>query len=326
MSDIKKLSLVIPCYNEEENIRNLYEEIAAVMTEAGVDFELVLVNDGSGDNTINIMSEIAQTTPYCVKVVDFSRNFGKEAAMYAGLSHACGEYTVIVDGDMQQSPQTVLNMLDFLEENPSYDCVAAVQEKRREGCLISFFKRCFYAIINRAASVRFVSGASDFRMMRRPVVDAILSMCEYFRFSKGIFSYVGFNTYYMPYEVRPRGGGKSKFNFFKLLRYAFDGINSFSTWPLKFATVTGVISALAAFAYLIVVVIQRLTGSIGSIPGYATIVVLILLLGGLQLLSIGIIGDYVGKNYVETKKRPVYIVRKVIESSEVKEKNEGEKQ
>ncbi len=321
MHETKKLSLVIPCYNEEESIGRLYEEIALVMTKENVSFELVLVNDGSSDKTADIMRRIAETTPYCVKVIDFSRNFGKEAGMYAGLSHATGEYTVIVDGDMQQSPETVINMLRFLENNPEYDCVAAVQEKRHEGCLISFFKRAFYSIINKAASVRFVSGASDFRMMRRPVVDAILSMCEYFRFSKGIFSYVGFNTYYMPYEVRARGGGKSKFNFFKLLRYAFDGINSFSTMPLKFATVTGIISAIAAFVYLIIVIIQKLTAGI-DVPGYATIVVLILLLGGIQLLSLGIIGDYVGKNYVETKKRPVYIVRSVIESNACKEDEE----
>lgn len=321
MHETKKLSLVIPCYNEEESIGRLYEEIALIMTKGNVSFELVLVNDGSSDKTADIMREIAETTPYCVKVIDFSRNFGKEAGMYAGLTHATGEYTVIVDGDMQQSPETVINMLRFLEENPEYDCVAAVQEKRHEGCLISFFKRAFYSIINKAASVRFVSGASDFRMMRRPVVDAILSMCEYFRFSKGIFSYVGFNTYYMPYEARARGGGKSKFNFFKLLRYAFDGINSFSTMPLKFATVTGIISAIAAFVYLIIVIIQKLTAGI-DVPGYATIVVLILLLGGIQLLSLGIIGEYVGKNYVETKKRPVYIVRSVIESREYKKYEE----
>ncbi len=324
MTDPIKLSLVIPCYNEEENIGNLFDEIVTVMTNENVNFEIILVNDGSSDNTMSVMRSLAENTSHCVKVIDFSRNFGKEAGMYAGLSHASGEYTVIVDGDMQQSPKTVMDMLRILEENPDYDCVAAVQKKRREGCLISFYKRCFYAIINKAASVRFESGASDFRMMRRPVVDAILSMCEYFRFSKGIFSYVGFNTYYMPYEVRPRGGGKSKFNFFKLLRYAFDGINSFSTMPLKFATVAGVISAIAAFIYLIVVIIQKLTIGI-DVPGYATIVVLILLLGGLQLLSIGIIGDYVGKNYVETKKRPVYIVRNIIESDKAKSDSKEEK-
>lgn len=320
MPESKTLSLIVPCFNEEESISRLYEEIVQVMTSENVDFELILVNDGSSDNTMNIMSQIAETTEHRVKIIDFSRNFGKEAGMYAGLTHASGEYTVIVDGDMQQSPQTVIDMLRFLESNPEYDCVAAVQKKRREGCLISFFKRAFYAVINKAASVRFVSGASDFRMMRRPVVEAILSMCEYFRFSKGIFSYVGFNTYYMPYEARARGGGKSKFNFFKLLRYAFDGINSFSTMPLKFATVAGVLSAIAAFVYLIFVIVQKLTVGI-DVQGYATIVVLILLLGGVQLLSIGIIGDYVGKNYVETKKRPVYIVRKVIESEKAKEEN-----
>ncbi len=321
MSKLKTLSLVIPCFNEEESIGRLYEETVQIMTRENVDFEIILVNDGSSDNTMSIMSEIAKNTEHCVKIIDFSRNFGKEAGMYAGLAHSSGKYTVIVDGDMQQSPQTVIDMLRFLEENPEYDCVAAVQKKRREGCIISFFKRAFYAIINKAASVRFVSGASDFRMMRRPVVDAILSMCEYFRFSKGIFSYVGFNTYYMPYEARQRGGGKSKFSFFKLLRYAFDGINSFSTMPLKFATVAGTLSAIAAFAYLIFVIIQKLTVGI-DVPGYATIVVLILLLGGIQLLSIGIIGDYVGKNYVETKKRPVYIVRKIVESKKAAQDKE----
>lgn len=308
-----KLSLVVPCYNEQENVQSVYDEAVAVLSERGINFEMIFVNDGSTDSTLSCLRAIVERADIRVRVVDFSRNFGKEAAMMAGLSAAEGEYTVIMDGDMQQSPGVVLEMFDILETQPEVDCVAAVQKVRREGCVLSFFKRSFYKIINSAATVDFVSGASDFRMMRRPVVEAVLSVSEYYRFSKGIFSFVGFNTYYLPYEARARGGGKTKWSFRKLFAYAMDGIIGFTTAPLRFLTVSGTLLSLVSFIYLAVVVIKRIFFG-DPVQGFATTVGCILLLGGLQLLGMGIIGEYLGRTYIESKHRPVFIKRQVLDS------------
>ncbi len=313
-----KLSLVVPCYNEEDNVVPLYEEADRMMKQRGINYELVFVNDGSKDKTYELLKGIAARADRHIRIVDFSRNFGKEAGIYAGLCNAQGEYTVIMDGDMQQSPEVVLEMFDILESEPEFDCVAAVQETRSEGAVITFFKNSFYKIINKTSSVDFVSGASDFRMMRRAVVDAILSMSEYYRFSKGIFAFVGFNTKFIPYVARARGGGKTKWNFRSLFRYAIDGIIGFTTAPLKMTTAFGSVLSLCAFIYLVVVVIQKLTGDEMS-SGYPTIVGLILLLGGLQLLALGIIGEYLGRNYMETKHRPIYIERRRIDGGEKKD-------
>ena len=308
-----KLSLVVPCYNEQENVQSVYDEAVAVLGERGIDFEMIFVNDGSTDSTLSCLQAIVEHAQVRVRVVDFSRNFGKEAAMMAGLSASEGEYTVIMDGDMQQSPGVVLEMFDILETQPEVDCVAAVQKVRREGCVLSFFKRSFYKIINSAATVDFVSGASDFRMMRRPVVEAVLSVSEYYRFSKGIFSFVGFNTHYLPYEARARAGGKTKWSFRKLFAYAMDGIIGFTTAPLRFLTVSGTLLSLVSFIYLAVVVIKRIFFG-DPVQGFATTVGCILLLGGLQLLGMGIIGEYLGRTYIETKHRPVFIKRQVLDS------------
>lgn len=311
-SDIK-LSVVVPCYNEQENVEAVYDEAVSVLGSRGISFEMIFVNDGSTDNTLNCLRAIVDRAEVRVRVVDFSRNFGKEAAMMAGLSCTEGEYTVIMDGDMQQSPDVVLEMYDILENEPDTDCVAAVQEVRREGCLLSWFKRSFYRIINRASSVDFVSGASDFRMMRRPVVDAVLSISEYYRFSKGIFSFVGFNTHYLPYVARARGGGKTKWSFRKLFSYAMDGIIGFTVAPLRFLTVSGTLLSAVSFIYLAVVVLKRIFFG-DPVQGFATTVGCILLLGGLQLLGMGIIGEYLGRTYIETKHRPIYIKRQELDS------------
>lgn len=303
-----KLSIVVPCCNEEENVARLYDEIAAVMHANSVDYELIYINDGSSDSTLDQLKGILSRAECPVRVIDFSRNFGKEAGIYAGLSHAKGEYTVIMDGDMQQSPGVVMEMYEWLETHPETDCVAAVQKIRGESAVISGFKRAFYFIINKLSEVEFVTGASDFRMMRRNMREAVVNLSEYNRFSKGIFSFVGFNTHYIPYIARARGGGKSKFSFIKLMRYALDGIIGFSTAPLRLISYLGIGLSLASFIYLIVVIIKKLT--VGEpVQGYATIVCLLLLLGGLQLLAIGIMGEYIGKSYVETKNRPIYISR-----------------
>ncbi len=315
-----KLSVVVPCYNEEGNVDAVFDEAVRVLGGRGISFEMIFVNDGSTDGTMKKLRAIVERSQVPVRVVDFSRNFGKEAAMMAGLSEVQGEYTVIMDGDMQQSPDVVLEMFDLLESDPELDCVAAVQKQRREGCVLSFFKRSFYKIINKAASVDFVSGASDFRMMRRPVVDAVLSVSEYFRFSKGIFSFVGFNTHYLPYQARERGAGRTKWSFRKLFAYAIDGIIGFTTAPLRFLTVSGTLLSIVSFIYLAVVVLKKIF--LGDpVQGFATTVGCILLLGGLQLLGMGIMGEYLGRTYIETKHRPIYIKRATLDNRENNKEN-----
>ncbi|MCD8119647.1 MAG: glycosyltransferase family 2 protein [Lachnospiraceae bacterium] len=310
-----KLSFVIPCYNEEGNVPLMYEAIETALAGKGYRdrVELVFINDGSKDGTRAALRRIhaEKQDRLHIKVVDFSRNFGKEAALYAGLSNAVGEYVTIIDADLQQRPETALEMVDFLDEHPEYDCVAAFQQKRHEGKVLTFFKDCFYKVINRLTDITFVQGASDFRTMRRCVVDSILSMKEYFRFSKGIFSWVGYETYYMPYEAQARATGTTKWSFKKLFKYAISGIVSFTTAPLRFATISGVLASFLALVYLVIVLIQKLAFGI-DIPGYATLVVLILFIGGIQLLMLGILGEYLSMIYVEGKHRPIYVAREVL--------------
>lgn len=322
-----KLSFVIPCYNEEGNVLLMYEAIRTAL--AGKEYrdrvELVFINDGSRDGTRAALRKLhaERQGELHIKVVDFSRNFGKEAALYAGLSNAVGEYITIIDADLQQRPETALEMVDFLDGHPEYDCVAAFQQKRREGKVLTFFKDCFYKIINRLTDITFVQGASDFRTMRRCMAESILSMKEYFRFSKGIFSWVGYETYYMPYEAQKRATGTSKWSFRKLFRYAISGIVSFTTAPLKFATVSGVLASFFALVYLVIVLIQKLAFGI-DIPGYATLVVLILFIGGIQLLMLGILGEYLAMIYVEGKHRPIYVAREVLGYEEEKTEERGD--
>lgn len=306
-----KLSIIIPCFNEKDNIAPMYRKLAETFEGFGKQFEFIYVNDGSSDGTQEELRRIWQTSVIPMKVVRFSRNFGKEAAIYAGLKQSEGEYVSLIDGDLQQDPRYILDMIHFLEENPEYDSVAAYQEKRREGVILRSFKKVFYALINRISEIEFVDGASDFRTLRRTMVDAILELPEYNRFSKGIFSWVGFQTYYMPYQVQERKSGTTKWSFWKLLRYAINGIVSFSTMPLILSGVLGLFIALCSVVYLVAVVVQKLCFSI-EIPGYATIVVLILLLGGIQLFALGIIGQYLAKTYMETKQRPIYVAKEVL--------------
>ena len=307
------LSFIVPCYNEEGNVQLFHDAAVRAIRERTDDFELIFINDGSKDGTLARLREIARTSDARVKVVNFSRNFGKEAGIYAGLTHARGDYACVIDADMQQRPEVAMEMLSFLQSHPDYDCVTAFQRERHEGRLLAFYKRAFYRLINRLSEVEFVSGASDFRMFNRKMIDAVLSMSEYYRFSKGLFAFVGFNTYFMPYEAQARASGASKWSFWKLFRYAVEGIVSFSTAPLRLTTVLGLLFSGASFLYLLIVVLQKLLVGI-EIAGYPTLVALILLLGGIQLLALGIIGEYLARNYVETKRRPVYIVRDVIES------------
>ena len=306
-----KLSLVIPCYNEQDNIDLFYSETVAAFGGKGFDYEFVFVNDGSKDGTLNKLKALFDSHKESnIKVLSFSRNFGKEAAMYAGLNNACGDYVTIIDADLQQRPEVVLQMIEILDNNEEYDAVAAFQKERKESTAMISMKNAFYKLINKITEVDFVSGASDFRTFRRPVVDAILSMTEYHRFSKGIFSWVGFNTKYIPYDVQERENGTSNWNFKKLLKYAFEGIISFTTAPLKFASGLGLVSFIASVIYILLVVIKRLAFGV-DVPGYASIVALVLLFGGLQLLCIGIVGEYLAKVYVQVKNRPVYIISRI---------------
>lgn len=306
-----KLSLVVPCYNEAENVAVFQEAVIEAFNSCGYDYEIIYVDDGSKDATMHNLRKIHAEQKCSVKVVSFSRNFGKEAAIYAGMAHADGEYISLIDADLQQRPEIVKDMVAMLEEEPEYDVVAAYQDRRGESKLLSFLKKSFYSLINSLSDIRLKADASDFRTFRRSVAESILAMGEYHRFSKGIFAWVGYNTCFIPYTARERAHGTSKWSFRKLFNYAIEGIIGYSTKPLRIATFLGGLTAVAAFLYLIVVVLQKLITGI-DIPGYATIIVLILLLGGVQLFCIGIIGEYVGRTFEQSKNRPVYIPKEVL--------------
>lgn len=314
-----KLSLVVPCYNEAENVAAFQAAAIGAFQDCGYDFEIVFVDDGSKDATMAQLRQIFARQECPVKVVSFSRNFGKESGIYAGLQHASGEYICFIDADLQQRPEIVRDMVRILDESPEYDVVAAYQDRRGEGKVLSFFKKSFYGIINRLSNVSLKADASDFRTFRRSVAESILALGEYHRFSKGIFAWVGYNTCFIPYVACERVAGVSKWNFFKLFNYAIDGIVGYSTKPLRIATLLGGLTSVAAFLYLFVVLLQKLIAGI-DIPGYATIIVLILFLGGMQLFCIGIIGEYVGRTFEQSKGRPVYIAREILS---YENKNDG---
>lgn len=308
-----KLSLVVPCYNEEQNVALFYSEVKRVFDAEGYSYECVFVNDGSADNTLGELKKLHAEADGNIRVVSFSRNFGKEAAMYAGIEHAKGELICLIDADLQQRPEVVVGMVKRLDEAPELDCVAAYQAERHESGLLTFFKSNFYKLINSVSDTTFVQGASDFRTFRRSVAEAVLSMGEYHRFSKGILSWVGFNTEYIPYEVQERAAGESKWSFKKLFKYAIDGIMAFSTAPLAIPTVLGIIMAVVSFLYLgIDGLISVISSDFENIRD-TLIIFLLLLIGGIQLISIGIIGKYLAKTYEQSKNRPIYIAREVIE-------------
>ena len=301
-----KLSLVVPCYNEEQSIPLFYQAVAQTFQGCGYDYEIIFVDDGSRDNTLMQLRLIHKQQNCPVQVVSFSRNFGKEAAIFAGIKHARGEYVSLIDADLQQHPSIVEKMVQILDEKSEIDIVAAYQDRRGEGKILSFFKRSFYSLINKLSDVTLKADASDFRTFRRKVADSIISLGEYHRFSKGIFAWVGFQTEYIPYTADKRVAGQTKWRFGKLFNYAIDGIIGYSTKPLRIATFLGGLTAFAALVYLVMVIIEKLVTGI-DIPGYATIIVLILFLGSMQLFCIGIIGEYVGRTFEQSKQRPVYI-------------------
>ena len=307
-----KLSLIVPCYNEAENVRPFQEAVITAFAGCGYDYEIIYIDDGSRDATLHNLKKLYREQKCPVKIVSFSRNFGKEAGLYAGLQHASGDYISLIDADLQQRPEIVRDMVEILEEKPEFDVVAAYQDRRGEGKVLSFFKKSFYAIINKLSKVTLQPDASDFRTFRRSVRDSILQLGEYHRFSKGIFAWVGYDTCFIPYTACERHAGTTKWNFGKLLNYAIDGIIGFSTAPLRFSTYVGAGAAVAAVIYLLFVIAEKLFYGI-DIPGYATIIVLILFFGSMQLFGIGIIGEYVGRTFEQSKNRPIYIAKEVLD-------------
>lgn len=307
---IKKhlLSLVVPCYNEEDTIKLFLAEAHRVELQLGnqLDFEYIFINDGSKDNTLNVLKEISNYNSN-VHYLSFSRNFGKESAMLAGLEHARGDFITVMDADLQDPPELLIAMYDKIQEG--YD-VVGTRRKNREGepPIRTFFSKLFYKVINIISDTKIVDGARDYRLMTKQVVDSILEMGEVNRFSKGIFAWVGYDTYYIPYENRERVAGESSWNFWQLVRYSLEGYINFSEALLSIATYSGILSFIASIFGILFVVIRKLTVG-GSVNGWASMIVVILFIGGLQLLCLGILGKYVAKIFLETKKRPVYIVK-----------------
>lgn len=311
-----KVSLVVPCYNEEAVIYEFYKETKNAFADKVESYEFVFVNDGSKDNTLEILKAIHKISDN-VKVVSFSRNFGKEAAMYAGLSNATGDYTCVIDADLQQRPEVVIEMMQILDSEPDVDCVAAYQAERKEGKGLSVLKGGFYKFINKISEVEFYPGASDFRLMRRKMVDEVIKLTEYYRFSKGLFSFVGFNTKFIPYDVQERAAGVSKWSVMNLFRYAIEGIVGYTTAPLKLATYSGFAMIAAAFIYLIVALIVGIINS--SLTATVAIITLLLFIGGLQFIFLGIIGEYLARTYIQGKNRPVYITKEILTYEKEKE-------
>jgi len=306
---MKKISVVVPCYNEQEALPIFYEETTKELTKIpDVTWEFVLVDDGSRDKTLETMQQLAEKDEK-VKYISFSRNFGKESAMYAGLENATGDYVVLMDADLQDPPALLGRMVKEIEEN-GYDCVGTRRVTRKgEPPIRSFFARMFYKLINKISKTEIVDGARDFRMMKREMVDAVVKMCEYNRFSKGILSWVGFKTLWLEYENIERVAGQTKWNFWKLFLYSIDGIVAFSTAPLVISSLLGIIICAIAFCLMLFYVVKAIMFG-DPVSGFPTLISVILMLGGLQLLCLGILGQYLAKTYLETKGRPIYIVGK----------------
>ena len=300
------LSLIVPCYNEQEALPVFYRETAKVLASMDCDCELLLINDGSRDNTLAVMKELAAADPR-VLYFSFSRNFGKEAAMYAGFCNARGDYIAVMDADLQDPPSLLPEMVKILQSG-QYDSVATRRADRAgEPPVRSWFARRFYSLINRISDADIVDGARDFRLMTREMKDAILSMSEYNRFSKGIFGWVGFKTCWLPFENVERVAGQTKWSFWGLMKYAIDGIISFSQAPLDIASWFGFLMTGIAFLMLIFIVLRRLIFG-DPVAGWASTICVIIFIGGLQLFCLGIMGQYLAKTYMEVKNRPHYII------------------
>ena len=314
-----KISIIVPVYNEEEAIKIFYDKITEVSARIEAEFEFIFVNDGSKDKTLEIVKEYARQDAR-VRFVSFSRNFGKEAAMYAGLQASEGDYVAIMDVDLQDPPDLLPEMYNTLLEK-EYDCVATKRQTRKgENPIISFCSRLFYKLINKMTKTEIVDGARDYRLMTRQMVNSILEVTEYNRFSKGIFRWVGFNTKWIAYDNIERSAGKTKWNFWKLFFYALDGITAFSTAPLMIATLAGILFCLLAFIMIIVIIVRTCTYG-DPVSGWPSLVCIVLFVSGVQLFCLGIMGQYMSKEYMEIKNRPIYIIKETEKSiKEVKER------
>ena len=302
-----KISIVVPCYYEEKTLPFFYEEFNNLSHKIkDVDFELILVNDGSKDGTLNLMKRYSNEDSR-VNYISLSRNFGKESALYAGLESATGDYVAVMDADLQDPPELLEKMYKILV-NENYDCVATRRVDRKgEPPIRSFFAKCFYKLINKISNAEIVDGARDFRLMKRKVVDSILDIKEYNRFSKGIFGWVGFNTKWIEYENVERVAGETKWSFWKLFKYSIDGIVAFSTVPLLISSFIGFIFCILSFIMICFIIVRTFIFG-DPVAGWPSLVCIIFFVGGIQLFCIGILGQYLAKAYIETKKRPIYIV------------------
>ncbi|GJM57301.1 glycosyltransferase family 2 protein [uncultured Dubosiella sp.] len=312
----EKISVIVPCYNEEEALPYFYDAIINTAEQMNdFDFEFIFVNDGSKDRTLELSKQLAKKD-HRVKYVSFSRNFGKEAAIYAGLENSTGDYCVLMDADLQDPPALLPEMMEAIQKE-GYDSAATRRVTRKgEPPIRSFFARMFYRIINKISDADIVDGARDYRLMKRDMVNTILDMKEYNRFSKGIFGWIGYDTKWIEFENVERVAGETKWSFWKLFKYSLEGITAFSIAPLQIASIFGILFSLVAFVMIIVIIIRTLVFG-DPVSGWPSLVCIIMLIGGVQLLSIGILGQYLSKTYLETKKRPIYIAKET--NVEVKE-------
>lgn len=307
---MKLLTVIVPCYNEAESLPIFYEEIKKVaenFKKEKVDFEFLFINDGSSDKTLEILRELSKKDKR-VRYISFSRNFGKEAAMYAGLEHSRGDYVTLMDADLQDPPALLKEMYEIITKE-DYDCVGTRRVTRKgEPPIRSFFARCFYKLINKISKTEMVDGARDYRLMTRQMVNSILEMKEYNRYSKGLFSFVGYKTKWLEYENIERVAGETKWSFWKLLIYALDGIIAFSTAPLWVSVFIGIIFCLISFIAIIVIIVKTLVWG-DNVGGWPSMVCILFFLSGIQLFCTGLLGAYLSKTYLETKKRPIYITK-----------------
>ena len=304
---MEKISIIVPCYIEEEALPLFYKEINKVSETMDEEFEFIFVNDGSKDKTLEVIKNLSTLDKRC-KYINFSRNFGKEAAMYAGLELSTGDYITLMDADLQDPPSLLPKMLKLIKEE-GYDSVGTRRVTRKgEPPIRSFFARMFYKIINKMSKVEMVDGARDYRLMTRQMTDTIINLKEYNRYSKGLFSFVGFNTKWLEYENVQRVAGETKWSFWKLFLYAIDGIVAFTTAPLTIAAIMGLIFCLIAFIMIIVIIVKTIAFG-DPTSGWPSLACIIFLVSGVQLFALGIIGQYLSKTYLETKKRPIYIIK-----------------
>ena len=304
---MKRISFIVPCYNEEDNVNLFYSEVKNNFKDSKYQIELIFINDGSKDNTIGELKKLTTKKNLSVKVINFSRNFGKEAAVYAGMDYCTGDYAVIIDADMQQPPSLVIPMIKEFEKNSDVDIVAYYQSVRIENKFISSIKKIYYKIVKKITNLEFYTGASDFRMMKRNVIDTILSMKEKSRFTKGIFAWIGFNTVYLPYTPDERANGKTSWNFVKLLKYGMNGIFDFSKKIILYPFKLGILNLIISIIWFIVLIILKI-----SFNNIMYLYIFVMFLNSVVLLSIGLNGSYLMRTYEETRDRPIYIVKEVI--------------